>query len=131
MRQVIALRQVDSPFRRRELSNSPQKSHSKSNSAPSVPVLRLNEFTESIEGLLGQADTDLQRMAANQDVIRGDLELLTGELKARNAEVVTLKTELSNSKAQCELVKNLLGDASAENDFLHAVRNFLVIYSFY
>lgn len=129
MRQLIGMRQAaDSPFRRRTTPlNSPQKHKPATPSGSSNS--RIQEFTESIETLLGQSDRELKRAITSQDTLQVDLQQLTSDLKIKSSEIITLKTELQNAKRQCEVVKDLLADTTAENDILHQVYKLLFLMS--
>src|SRR3977135_848280 len=68
MRQLIAMRQAESPFKRVQ-GDTPQKStgvHAKD--AP-----RLQEGTATVETLVVQSERELKRAAANQELLQADL----------------------------------------------------------
>ncbi|KIJ57053.1 hypothetical protein M422DRAFT_150010 [Sphaerobolus stellatus SS14] len=116
LRQLVALRQGDSPFRRRTPLNSPAKSTTtKPPPVPSIPNPRLTEFTDNVESLLSQADRDLKRTLTSQEGLQGDLDALTAELKNKDTEIVTLKTELNSSRVQTKCLKNMMDDADLQN----------------
>ncbi|KAF8524603.1 hypothetical protein BU17DRAFT_84640 [Hysterangium stoloniferum] len=120
LRQLIAMRRADSPFRRLPAVNSPKKpSHSHMKHAPP----RLQEWTETVDTLVGQSERELKRAAANQELLLNDLKFLVAEHKEKASEIMAIKAELQNSKRQCELVRKLFDDAAVENDILHKAFN--------
>ncbi|KAF8592181.1 hypothetical protein K439DRAFT_1626199 [Ramaria rubella] len=119
MKQLIAMRQADSPFRRQTQGGTPQKqvtTHARD-------ALRLPELAATVDTLVGQSERELKRVAANQELLQADLKALVTEFKEKSSDILTSRAELQNTKRQCELVKNLLADASAENDILHQAFN--------
>jgi hypothetical protein len=84
-------------------------------------------FIRSVDVLVTEADKDLMRAIKNQDALQAELARLAEEFKLRAIELERTKLELQNSKRQCELVKSLLADATAEKDIMYEVsktRNF-------
>ena len=47
----------------------------------------------------------------------------------QSLELEKTRAELRSTKRQCELVKNLLADATAENEIMYEVRTFIPIRS--
>ena len=77
MRQLISMRQAESPFRRQVRGDTPQKLVS--GQVGDGP--RLQEWTATIETLVGQSERELKRAAANQELLQADLKMLATELK--------------------------------------------------
>ncbi|KIJ27453.1 hypothetical protein M422DRAFT_55044 [Sphaerobolus stellatus SS14] len=116
LRQLVALRQGDSPFRRRTPLNSPAKSTTtKPLPVPSIPNPSLTQFTDNVESLLFQADRDLKRTLTSQEGVQGDLDALTAELQNKDTEIVTLKTELNSSGVQTKCLKNMMDGVDLQN----------------
>lgn len=78
-------------------------------------------FTRSVDVLVTEADKDLVKAIKNQDAIQAELARLAEEFRQRTVELERTKLELQNSKRQCELVKSLLADATAEKDIMYEV----------
>ena len=78
-------------------------------------------FIRSVDVLVTEADKDLLKAIRNQDALQAELARLTEEFKQRAIELERTKLELQNSKRQCELVKSLLADATAEKDIMYEV----------
>lgn len=72
---MIAMRQVDSPFRQIH-GNTPQRPTS-----PVKDTFRLQEWTATVDTLVGQSERELKRAAANQELLHADLKELITELK--------------------------------------------------
>lgn len=78
-------------------------------------------FIRSVDVLVTEADKDLIKAIKNQDALQAELFRLAEEFKQRAVEFERTKLELQNSKRQCELVKSLLADATAEKDIMYEV----------
>jgi septal ring factor EnvC (AmiA/AmiB activator) len=78
-------------------------------------------FIRSVDVLVTEADKDLTKATKNQDALQAELARLAEEFKQRAIELERTKLELQNSKRQCELVKSLLADATAEKDIMYEV----------
>ncbi|GJJ07089.1 hypothetical protein Clacol_001288 [Clathrus columnatus] len=118
LRQVIAMRNADSPFRR-----TPNNSPIKGLSSTSKQISRLQDLTDNIDNLASQSEKDLRRIIANQETFQVELKNLVADLKEKTAELATTRAELKSTKRQCEVAKNLLADTTAENDILHQAFN--------
>lgn len=117
------MRNADNPFKRTTPNNSPTKGLP----ATSKQISRLQDLIENIDNLASLSEKDLRRVIANQETFQADLQTLIAKLKEESAELHAARTELRNTKMQCEVVKNLLADATAENDILHQVNSVLSI----
>jgi len=99
---------------------------------------RTTEFLKSIEDSVSEADKSLVRAAASQEALSINIGLLAADLKEvgllaisphQSAEFLSQKAslleksrvELQSTKRQCELVKSLLADATAENEIMYEV----------
>lgn len=78
-------------------------------------------FIRSVDVLVIEADKDLTKAIKNQDTLQAELVRLAEDFKHRAIELERTKLELQNSKRQCELVKSLLADATAEKDIMYEV----------
>ena len=78
-------------------------------------------FIRSVDILVTEADKDLTKAIKNQDALQAELSRLAEEFKQRAVDLERTKLELQNSKRQCELVKSLLADATAEKDIMYEV----------
>jgi chromosome segregation ATPase len=77
----------------------------------------------TVDELAADADGHLSKTTASVERIESDLESLVGDLTARFSEFEKAKVELQNVKRQCELVKSLLADATAEKDIMYEAFN--------
>ncbi|KAJ3506741.1 hypothetical protein NLJ89_g6700 [Agrocybe chaxingu] len=87
------------------------------------PGTDIASFTRSIGVLVTEADKDLVKAQASQDALQKDLTRLAAEFKERAAELERTRLELQNSRRQCELVKSLLADATAEKEIMYEAFN--------
>ncbi len=103
---------------------------------------RAGECLRSIDDAVSEADKSLLRAASNQEALAVDLGLVAADLKEVSSgrplvilahnKALTLpsqkvnlleksRVELQSTKRQCELVKSLLADATAENEIMYEV----------
>ncbi|KAG8925444.1 hypothetical protein FRC00_003971 [Tulasnella sp. 408] len=93
-------------------------------SAPaSAPAGASDETVARLESLTGEADRYLERASKHQ----ADVELELSELQAQYHEEIAksarLEGEVGRAKRQCDLVKKLLADATAENEVMYEAFN--------
>jgi phage terminase large subunit-like protein len=100
---------------------------------------RTTEFLNSIEDSVSEADKSLVRAASSQEALSINIGLLAADLKEvslpcniaphQSADLLSQKAslleksrvELQSTKRQCELVKSLLADSTAENEIMYEV----------
>ncbi|KAJ7180267.1 hypothetical protein C8R43DRAFT_972440 [Mycena crocata] len=116
MRQLIGQRQGDGTPRSRPLS------------IPDTPVRgsgsnRTDDIHHSLTSLMSEADAALIRATANHEALESGIRQLTDDLKDRSAELEKTRLELQNARRQCELVKSLLADATAEKEIMYEAFN--------
>ncbi|CAA7260055.1 unnamed protein product [Cyclocybe aegerita] len=87
------------------------------------PGTDVASFTRSIGILVTEADKDLVKAQASQDALQKDLARLAAEFKERATELERTRLDLQNSRRQCELVKSLLADATAEKEIMYEAFN--------
>ena len=135
MRQLISKRGGEAEKR-------PQLRVSKEVVGAGPDIGRAGECLRSIDDAVSEADKSLLRAASNQEALTVDLGLVAADLKEVSSErspislhnkvlidsppqKVTLleksRVELQSTKRQCELVKSLLADATAENEIMYEV----------
>ncbi|KAI0004943.1 hypothetical protein BJV74DRAFT_315564 [Russula compacta] len=85
-------------------------------------MCRTGDLLISIEDALSEADKSLVRAASNQEALSVDIGLLATDLKEKASLIEKSRVELQSTKRQCELVKSLLADATAENEIMYEVR---------
>ncbi|KAG6336527.1 hypothetical protein ID866_2549 [Astraeus odoratus] len=119
MRQLIGKRQVDGTPRIRPYSIL-SESLSPSTPRPANPAA-INRLEDSIK------DTDqfIVHAIASHESLQDNLERLLHDLKGKSAEFDKARTELQNAKRQCELMKSLLADATAEKEIMPSMRNWM------
>ncbi|KAH9077249.1 hypothetical protein EDB83DRAFT_2504476 [Lactarius deliciosus] len=116
MRQLISKRGGD-PTQR------PQSRGSKEVIGAGTDTGRAGEFLRSIEDAASEADKSLLRAASNQEALAVDLGLVAVDLKEKVNVLEKSRVELQSTKRQCELVKSLLADATAENEIMYEAFN--------
>jgi len=117
MRQLIGRRQGDGTPR--------SQPHNTVFDLASQSSVRMNlaDISRSIETLVAQADGELVRATSNHEVLQQNMIEMAGELKERSTDLERAKAELQNAKRQCELVKSLLADATAEKEIMYEAFN--------
>ncbi|KAF8897687.1 hypothetical protein BD779DRAFT_1608223 [Infundibulicybe gibba] len=115
MRQLIARRQGEITPR------------SRPRSTPFTPLRgAMNGETDaarSVDMLVSEADQDLSQASSSQDMLQKDLRLLADDFKEKSSDLEKSRVELQNMKRQCELVKSLLADATAEKEIMYEAFN--------
>jgi hypothetical protein len=101
-------------------------------------AIRPGDFLKCIEDAVSEADKSLVRAASNQEALSVDIGLLVADLNevshcehhsyphpdcpSQKASLLEKsRMELQSTKRQCELVKSLLADATAENEIMYEV----------
>lgn len=81
------------------------------------------EFVRQVDSLATEADKDLANALSSQETLQNELARLAAEFKERAVELERARLELQASKRQCELVKSLLADATAEKEIMYEAFN--------
>ncbi|KAL4076122.1 hypothetical protein J3A83DRAFT_4357230 [Scleroderma citrinum] len=113
MRHLIAKRQTEGTPRIR-----PQESV-----ISSPPDVTHDTIISRLEEWIKDADHHIMLVVANHESLRENLEHLSCDLKDRTTEFDKTRTELQNTRRQCELVKSLLTDATAEKEIMYEAFN--------
>jgi len=82
-----------------------------------------DDFAHSIEDYVFDADGNLAKALAAQDELQADVKAISASLKEKAIEIERSRVELQNTKRQCELVKSLLADATAEKEIMYEAFN--------
>ncbi|RDB22757.1 hypothetical protein Hypma_010026 [Hypsizygus marmoreus] len=118
MRLLIGRRQLEGEgtprTRARSVFDTPTRSTTPAN---------IGDASRSIEMLASEAEKDLARAVSNQEALQHDLKQVSVELKERSSELERARLELQNAKRQCEVVKSLLSDATAEKEIMYEAFN--------
>lgn len=117
MRQLISKRQMEGTPRIRPYSIVSESPTLLTPDATGNPIL--SRLEESIK----DANLFITRAATSHDMLQDCLEQLFEDLKAKVEEYDRTRTELQNAKRQCELVKSLLVDATAEKEIMYEAFN--------
>jgi hypothetical protein len=135
MRQLISQRQGEGTPRSRPLST-----------AVDTPVRtsglsRIDDIHRSLNTLVSEAEVGLTRASSNHQALEDGIQQLSEDLKdvrlpwfhstsqftptvrQRSTELEKTRLELQNARRQCELVKSLLSDATAEKEIMYEVRS--------
>ncbi|KAH0839928.1 hypothetical protein J3R83DRAFT_882 [Lanmaoa asiatica] len=119
MRQLIGKRQIECPTTPLNRARSFVGESAMSNAFETVNPVVLTRLEES----LGDADQTMVRAMSHHETLRSDLEQFILEIKERAADLDRTRVELQNAKRQCELVKSLLADATAEKEIMYEAFN--------
>ncbi|KAJ7228502.1 RhoGEF domain-containing protein [Mycena pura] len=117
MRQLINQRQGEGTPRSRPFSmaaDTPVRG-----SGPS----RTGNICRSLTTLVIEAETGLIRATSNHEALLSGIEQLTDDVKDKSADLEKTRLELQNARRQCELVKSLLADATAEKEIMYEAFN--------
>ncbi|KAN0131381.1 hypothetical protein V8E53_010758 [Lactarius tabidus] len=106
-----------------EAEKRPQPRGSKEVIGTGTDTTRAGECLRSIEDAASEADKSLLRAASNQEALAVDLGLVAADLKEKVTLLEKSRVELQSTKRQCELVKSLLADATAENEIMYEAFN--------
>ncbi|KAF7352650.1 DH domain-containing protein [Mycena venus] len=118
MRQLISQREGAGTPRTRPLSmaaDTPVRGASGSG--------RMDDIQRSLVTLVAEADAGLVRASSNQEALDSGIHQLAEDLQERSAELEKTRLELQNARRQCELVKSLLADATAEKEIMYEAFN--------
>ncbi|KAI6130388.1 hypothetical protein EDD16DRAFT_1084414 [Pisolithus croceorrhizus] len=117
MRQLISKRQMEGTPRIRPYSIISESTNLLTPDATGNPIL--SRLEESIK----DADLFITRAATSHNMLQDCLEQLFQDLKTKAEEYDKTRAELQNAKRQCELVKSLLVDATAEKEIMYEAFN--------
>ncbi|KAF7288279.1 DH domain-containing protein [Mycena chlorophos] len=85
---------------------------------------RVTEDTRrNLTTLASEAESSLARASSNQDSLQSGIQQLTIDLQEKSTELERTRLDLQNSRRQCELVKSLLDDATAEKEIMYEAFN--------
>ena len=116
------------------LSNAP--------TSRNVEAAPADDIASSLQELVSEADRHILRATSNHEAMQDNIRLLANDLKQvsinsmprrmNSPDLLNLpqkatnldkaRVELQNTKRQCELVKSLLADATAEKEIMYEVR---------
>lgn len=83
---------------------------------------RLEQWTRLVESLVEDADRQIMRaMDQNEALVQGMASLNVEDDASSKGETEKLRVELQSSKRQTDVLKQLLQDATAENEALYSV----------
>ncbi|KAJ6539507.1 hypothetical protein B0H19DRAFT_1179379 [Mycena capillaripes] len=117
MRQLINQRQGEGTPRTRPLSMAADTPLRASGSS------RTDDIHRSLTTLVTAADASLVRAASNHEALENGIQQLAEDLQERSSELEKTRLELQNARRQCELVKSLLADATAEKEIMYEAFN--------
>ncbi|TDL29908.1 hypothetical protein BD410DRAFT_811372 [Rickenella mellea] len=121
MRQLIGQRGFASP-RSRPLSTA-----NASTSRPASPEKKsgsdVHELVQSITEIADDAERHVEHATRNHESLESELQVFAVAVKDNYVALEKTRTELRGAKRQCELVKNLLADATAENEIMYEAFN--------
>ncbi|KAJ7129503.1 hypothetical protein C8R44DRAFT_79844 [Mycena epipterygia] len=84
---------------------------------------RTDDIHRSLATLVSEADAGLIRASSNHEALENGIQQLSNDLKDRSTELEKARFELQNARRQCELVKSLLADATAEKEIMYEAFN--------
>ena len=118
---------------------------SRAGTLPNSPAPRITDpsadgVARTLQDIVSETDQHLTRAATNHETMRDDLKLLASDFKEvgrsnfplrsvlislhalqKPSDLEKTRVELQNSRRQCELVKSLLADATAEKEIMYEV----------
>ncbi|KAJ7904679.1 hypothetical protein B0H14DRAFT_3079502 [Mycena olivaceomarginata] len=118
MRQLISQRDGGGTPRNRPLSMA-SETPARGGSGPD----RMEDVQRSLTTLVTEADTGLARASTNHETLESGIRQLAEDLQERSADLEKTRLELQNARRQCELVKSLLADATAEKEIMYEAFN--------
>ncbi|KIL70247.1 hypothetical protein M378DRAFT_156324 [Amanita muscaria Koide BX008] len=118
MRQVIGLRQGDYTPRSR-----PQNSFDVNRMSPTVDQHHVDRVIQAVGDLATQTDKDLDQALLHQEKLQESVRKLIADSRDKTIELEKCKFEFQHSKRQCELMKSLLSDATAEKEIMYEAFN--------
>ncbi|KAF8138470.1 hypothetical protein EV363DRAFT_1393920 [Boletus edulis] len=116
MRHLINKRQVEGPT---TPLNRPRNYVGEGTMSKAPEMVHLTRLEES----LADVDQSMARASSHHEALRSDFEQFTLELKEKAVDLDRTRVELQNAKRQCELVKSLLADATAEKEIMYEAFN--------
>ncbi|KAJ7507977.1 hypothetical protein B0H11DRAFT_1969560 [Mycena galericulata] len=117
MRQLIGQRQGEGTPRSRPFSMAVDTPVRASGSN------RTDDSQRSLSILVSEADAGLSRAVSNHEALEDGIQQLTDDFKDKSTELEKTRLELQNARRQCELVKSLLADATAEKEIMYEAFN--------
>ncbi|KAJ7682631.1 hypothetical protein DFH06DRAFT_1161696 [Mycena polygramma] len=111
MRLLISQRQGEGTPRSRPLSMAPPAQG------------RTEDIQSSLTTLVTEAEASLTRATSNHEALENGIHQLAEDLQERSTELEKTRLELQNARRQCELVKSLLADATAEKEIMYEAFN--------
>ncbi|KAJ7368468.1 hypothetical protein DFH08DRAFT_26721 [Mycena albidolilacea] len=118
MRQLISQRDGGGTPRNRPLSMA-SDTPVRGGSGPD----RMEDVQRSLTTLVTEADAGLARASTNHETLESGIRQLAEDLQERSADLEKTRLELQNARRQCELVKSLLADATAEKEIMYEAFN--------
>ncbi|CCL98268.1 uncharacterized protein FIBRA_00262 [Fibroporia radiculosa] len=123
LRQLIGRRNGESTRITRPQSLYSPSGSSSSLSWHSNTPPKMNEISRSIEDLVDQADSDLEKAIASHETLQAGMQTIDTQLKDTSTELERTNNELQSAKRQCTLVKDLLADCTSEQEILYKAFN--------
>ncbi|EGN93023.1 hypothetical protein SERLA73DRAFT_98341 [Serpula lacrymans var. lacrymans S7.3] len=117
MRQLIGKRQPEGTPRSRP------RSIVQDSIMPRTPDPSFGDNFAYVNESASDADKSLARAVQNNESLHNDLLQLVTDFKERISDLDKTRVELLNTKRQCELVKSLLADATAEKEIMYEAFN--------
>ncbi|KAL0949366.1 hypothetical protein HGRIS_009435 [Hohenbuehelia grisea] len=118
MRRMIGRRQDDLSVSTRVFPTTPiARAQSPAPSSPIKPA------TSAIDSLVEDAAAGLEKASTSATALQTKLKQVVSQLKEGARDLQQARSDLQSSKRQCELVKSLLDDATAEKDIMYDAFN--------
>lgn len=118
MRQLIGRRQAEGPT----TPHRPRSFIGESTTSKTPEMVNPAALTR-LEESLADVDQSMVRAISHHETMRSDLEHIMLEIKEKALDLDRTRVELQNTKRQCELVKSLLTDATAEKEIMYEAFN--------
>ncbi|KAF7981667.1 hypothetical protein HWV62_32792 [Athelia sp. TMB] len=88
-----------------------------------VEAVPADDIASSLQELVSEADQHILKASSNYEAMQDNIRLLANDLKQKSTNLDKARVELQNTKRQCELVKSLLADATAEKEIMYEAFN--------
>ncbi|THH03887.1 hypothetical protein EW146_g10324, partial [Bondarzewia mesenterica] len=92
-------------------------------STPPPEKTRSGDLMKVMEDSISEADKSLVRALSSQEALEADVKLLIEDLQEKLTLLERARFELGASRRQCDLMKSLLGDATAEKEIMYEAFN--------
>ncbi|KAF7332014.1 DH domain-containing protein [Mycena kentingensis (nom. inval.)] len=84
---------------------------------------RVEDVRRTMTSLVMEAEENLSQASSNHESLQSGINQLADDLQEKSSQLEKARQDLQNSRRQCELVKSLLDDATAEKEIMYEAFN--------